>query len=797
MYELINGIRFKGAAFQELTSMSVFSQNQGSTVRSSLIYGENGSGKSTISRAIIKASGSESGDIEEATFIDKDNRAIELQEEEKKHIFVFNEEYIEKNVRLKEDGLDNIVLLGEQGDLEDRIRSAQEILSIAQEKAIKQRSVYAEYENRESVLSPEYYAVKIKRSLQGDDHWAGREHLISETRRTNASVRNDTYKEIIKETPKKTADQLRTEFEELYEKLQNATDETKKIREKVPQTIAVSNTSAEIENLLKKKLEHPELSERERYLLLLAESGKVQQLDEMKRTFSDNSVEQCPFCLQNVTTQYKEKLIKSIQVILNKDVEVHRAELSAAKIQPIILDLELFDALDTKIVQYVKRGVVELNKAITKCNDLLQKKSDNIYIPINNAHLHLDEMKEKIETELSRLEYKRVDYNKQFDDIEQIRKSLHMINSQLSYYDICNDYETLEKQDKKKTIEKQKLLEFEIDEKNKKENYDDLIQKKKNIKIAVDVINKSLQYVFFSKDRLHIDAEDSVYSLKSNGKKVRPADVSSGERNIIALCYFFVDIMRNLEENSCYNQACFLVVDDPVSSFDLENRIGILSFLKAQLIAIMCGNINSKILIMTHDLPTFYDMETVLGEIRKTSEIKFGKKTCIYDLLELKNRGLIKFEKQRRHEYNELLLAVYEYALGNTMEYDIVIGNIMRRTLETFTTFEYRKGMAEVSCDEKLLETMGNAVYHDYFQNLMYRLVLNGESHMEERVKAMADPTFTTNTTVDEKKKIAQDILCMIFLLNKSHIEAHLTEKYPGSMKQIDDWCHKILDDNL
>lgn len=237
-------------------------------------------------------------------------------------------------------------------------------------------------------------------------------------------------------------------------------------------------------SILKKKLEHPELSERERYLLLLAESGKVQQLDEMKRTFSDNSVEQCPFCLQNVTTQYKEKLIKSIQVILNKDVEVHRAELLAAKIQPIILDLELFDALGTKIVQYVKDRLVELNKAITECNDLLQKKLDNIYTPINNVHLHLDEMKEKIETELSRLEYKRVDYNKQFDDIEQIRKSLHMINYQLSYYDICNDYETLEKQDEKKKIEKKKLLEFEQDEKNKKASYDDLIQKKKNIKIG-------------------------------------------------------------------------------------------------------------------------------------------------------------------------------------------------------------------------------------------------------------------------------------------------------------------------
>ncbi len=66
--------------------------------------------------------------------------------------------------------------------------------------------------------------------------------------------------------------------------------------------------------------------------------------------------------------------------------------------------------------------------------------------------------------------------------------------------------------------------------------------------------------------------------------------------------------MRNLEENSCYNQACFLVIDDPVSSFDFENRIGVISFLKWQLAKMHKGNSHSKALVLTHDIQVALDL---------------------------------------------------------------------------------------------------------------------------------------------------------------------------------------------
>ena len=38
-----------------------------------------------------------------------------------------------------------------------------------------------------------------------------------------------------------------------------------------------------------------------------------------------------------------------------------------------------------------------------------------------------------------------------------------------------------------------------------------------------------------------------------------------------------------------------------------------------------------------------------------------------------------------------------------------------------------------------LLESIKDKKYIEYFRNLMYRLVLNGESHSEERVRSLMD----------------------------------------------------------
>ena len=145
-------------------------------------------------------------------------------------------------------------------------------------------------------------------------------------------------------------------------------------------------------------------------------------------------------------------------------------------------------------------------------------------------------------------------------------------------------YSTFKIQEEEKTNLEKEIKEYKqisIDLKNKKIELD---SQRKNFQVASGEINKSLKYIFFSEDRLSIDpGTDQLYRIKVNGDFVSPNKVSCGERNALALCYFFTEIAEEMDEKSIYTDEMLLVIDDPISSFDIENRVGITSLLRWKL----------------------------------------------------------------------------------------------------------------------------------------------------------------------------------------------------------------------
>ena len=73
----------------------------------------------------------------------------------------------------------------------------------------------------------------------------------------------------------------------------------------------------------------------------------------------------------------------------------------------------------------------------------------------------------------------------------------------------------------------------------------------------------------------------------------------------------------------------------------------------------------------------------------------------------------------------------------------------------------------------------------------MYRLVLNGDSHMLERTNSLEDMDYLDFLSDNERRRTAQEVICFIYLLNKQHVLAHLEGK-----KQIETniqkWCSDI-----
>ena len=705
MLKDITGVRLLGANFDKVTDILMLDTNEGNTrknVKGCLLYGRNGAGKSTIAKAIKKAKGEIQDSIIQSEFLDVNNSPIVLNEEENARVFVFDEEYIDKNIKFRAEGLDTIIMVGHQVKLEDEIKDKKIKLEKVKNELVQKQEILSKIENSECKESPAYYIKKIRSSLQGNSSWAERDKIVKGNRQ-NTRVNDETYKKFVKFSAKETRDQLVVEFDNTLKKLQIAQNGDEIILKQVP-ILDIDYDENEITKLLETRIEKPLLSTREKYLLGLVQAGKTEH------------------CAQSITEEYKENLIQSIQKILSKEVEKHQTALKSFKREEIIFDFAPYVKLKTNCEVCVNL-LSEINSSISYNNSIIQSKIDN--------------------------PYDRCEHN-----IKSINALLNQFNSALE------------------------LLEHERIE-----------AKQKNVKIALSIINNNLRYIFFSKERFKIEYKNNNYVLLSNGKSVCPSQISQGERNIIGLCYFFASILHNQEENIAYTKDYLLVIDDPISSFDIENRTGIMSFLRYQLGKFLLGNMDTKAIIMTHDLLTFYDLGKVFDELTAECKSKYDVK-CIHKQYELKNKKLISFSYKSRQEYTELLKIVYNFALGDVTDYNLIIGNIMRQVLEAFSTFQYKKGIEDISTDRDILNLLPD-VYQTYFENLMYRLILNNGSHKLDQTKSMYDMNFFAVISESEKQRTAKEILCFIYLLNKKHLLCHL-DGFRDVEQNLTQWCYEI-----
>ena len=192
--------------------------------------------------------------------------------------------------------------------------------------------------------------------------------------------------------------------------------------------------------------------------------------------------------------------------------------------------------------------------------------------------------------------------------------------------------------------------------------------------------------------------------------------------------------------------------------------------------------VHSRILVMSHDLPSVFDMVKIRSDIKGGlgGEKKF---------FELENKKIK--EQTVRNEYQKLLKHVYEYAnnrgpddMDDTSE--MSIGNIMRRLMEAFASFCYNTGFEKMMCNAGVLDSI-DPIKRPYYENFMCRLTLNGESHEEEHVYSLN--TMTRYFSKDEKVQTAKSLLLFLLYINEEHMKSYFEyEKNPAVINTILSW---------
>ncbi|MGI1772758.1 AAA family ATPase [Streptococcus uberis] len=734
-------------------------------LRSMIIFGRNGTGKSTISKSI-----SSLRDIsEDITLFNEKNRvspAININNSDKETIFVYNEEFQKEKVTFTEnEKFQAIVLIDGQKDLMSKIASNKsEVKRLESELAKYNKSILdANKSIKERLLDSEKLKWKIIYSK-----------LNNKTPYFNENLLNKIYSSV----PSKSVLILGENLSNLIKEIESARNE-EKIKRYSEVDIPVNEIKEKLEIISEPVNNIIELTERENQIIEILGNNVDSSIEKTENILKGNH-NNCPTCFQEINEDYKRDTLAQIKSVLEKQLLNYEISKHIECIDQVVkifkLKIEELGSanLDKRIEEDVRKS---LNKSIedlkSKLNlmiDELNAKKSNVYMVCNFSSKTLFKTKNAYDVSLSKYNSACDDYNVRFNKLDDNIVEANKLNDELAYKE--TEIFCKEVVNNRKEVNKTWKSIKELNEKIVKDE-----QLVKNTTLALNNINKQLGRVFYESERLKLEQEDGFYYVLSRGRRTKLSSLSTGERNAIGLCYFFSIVNQNQNIDDQYNSPLLLVLDDPVSSFDHEIKLGIYSLLRGEIEKITIGNEDSKILILTHDSDVYYNCYKIFEDILDTD----GKRVFKNNQIKLKQLNAmtgIETAKKEENFYSTQLTKIYEFACIDDEECEFAkdfspyIGNVMRRVLEAFSTFNYQKGISELSSNEVLLsESIDDKEERELLKSHMYRLLLNGESHYSDKIYGITERDREFLLTIKQKIQTARFVLVLLYSLNSIHLK--------------------------
>lgn len=534
----------------------------------------------------------------------------------------------------------------------------------------------------------------------------------------------------------------------------------------------ISNHIDQYKKLLEIHLEEPHLSNRDKKIIELVRSEHGNYLNQIHPVFDNQDMTVCPLCLRPISAYDKKDLFLKIQQFFNKESEVYKQQLQAmikslSGWQPIQLSDLVKEIIGKDTTDMFINCGNELRQNYIKLCDVFTERLQNVYgmQPYFSWYGIKDEQ-DKYSLLLNKINSAILYYNKEIEQKSRLKRELIALNKQISSLQLVENFKLYSERLNDQRINSEKLNSSSSALLKVRYEISQVRSQKAQVSIALDFINDALSYIFFDKKRMVLENSDGIYVLKVNGKDVKPKDVSTGERNAIALSYFFAKMFENHEKESRYSEEALVVLDDPITSFDKDNKVGIMSFLRWQINALYEGNPKTKVLIMSHELMTIFNLQKVYSDIDRNQ----------FRVYELKDRHIndLNCFRNERNEYKKLMLDVFEVAYTATSN-TLTAGNKMRRIEEAYSSFICNGKFETLLHDKEFLRNVPSSK-KVFYQNFMSRLVLNTESHMEERVYELND--FSPMFDEDEIRKTAKYLLMLFYYVDGFHLKSYLGDKY-------------------
>ena len=754
---LIRGVHVQSGAFSGGHDITLF-VDKTSARRTSIIFGHNGSGKSTIAREIEGIRESNSSGY----FYDSTNKKLDLDDTDRARIRVFSEDYIESKIRIDDEGLEAFAMLGEQVEAADEIKKIDDQRRDIEIENVKLAKKIDELNSGEKSFQE---LDKEARNAAIEGGWRSRAEAVDGKKPNFTDKRWNEIRGAVPDQPREVLEKQFNEKLAEYKKASEAGDDH--LQELLPLEVSLYDETRILE-LLAQRVEDPTLNDREKRILELVQSGHQHLIEESARVFSLSETDVCPMCQREISPQEKISIVDSVHKVLSKEVDEFKEELRLALFQDIPQQ-STPEQVSAELETDLLKAEQKVTSLVKNYNTLIMERESNIYSPKTIKALGLSEAIHALNEVVTSINKEVASINKAIDEKSKIHNALLDLNNAIAAADALPKIKESEKasENLEKAKENQRKnndsLAFLVRRKREQE------AKMRRVDIAVDVINVYLANVYFDNKKFQLLPDGNKYKIVSDGQPVRPNDVSTGERNILALCYFFSESGKNREKNHEDDDPQYLILDDPISSFDMENRIGVCSLIRERSEHLLRANTASRITVMTHDWGAVEELLNIFSDI---NEVFDGENTKA-DLFEPKNKSS-ETRGENSSEYVALLKRSYDFASAKDADPNesLVIGNILRRVLEGYSTFNYGIGMARLSRDPDLQGRLGNQL--PFLEDAMYRLALNDASHMEKRVKAFNPVNAFERYSDEEKKRCAQCVMVILDKLDSEHLKKHL-----------------------
>ncbi|OJA92151.1 ATP-binding protein [Burkholderia ubonensis] len=190
---------------------------------------------------------------------------------------------------------------------------------------------------------------------------------------------------------------------------------------------------------------------------------------------------------------------------------------------------------------------------------------------------------------------------------------------------------------------------------------------------------------------LSFNRDKKGYEIIRNGVGEHDGNLSEGEKTAIAFVYF----ITKLKENGNNIKDTIVVVDDPVSSFDSNHLFHAYSFLRTQCVEA------KQLFVLTHNFTYFKLVRDWFAGTNGNRDAKGKPRNCFFYRLDAppgspRHSMLVDADDSLKNygsEYHYIFKRLYEYRERATLNRDeaFLTANLARKLIESLFTFKYPK----------------------------------------------------------------------------------------------------------